>query len=80
MKKIIQPAFIFLISIIAMACGTKDASEANKEADKGPKPTLVTVTQVKNQTIEVTEEALSLIHIFQSHILFLAYWRFCLAR
>lgn len=58
MKKIIQPAFIFLISIIAMACGTKDASEANKEADKGPKPTLVTVTQVKNQTIEVTEEAI----------------------
>ena len=54
MHKKISLAFTLLLAISLMACGTKD-----KAADKkGPKPTLVTVTQVKNQKIEISEEAL----------------------
>ncbi|HSI43214.1 MAG TPA: efflux RND transporter periplasmic adaptor subunit [Methylotenera sp.] len=47
---------IFLLSILLAACGNKsDGKDTDK---KGPKPTLVTVTQVKNQGLEVTEEAI----------------------
>ncbi len=45
-----------LLTILLTACGAKsDGKDADK---KGPKPTLVTVTQVKNQGLEVTEDAI----------------------
>ncbi|MEQ1486909.1 MAG: efflux RND transporter periplasmic adaptor subunit [Methylotenera sp.] len=50
--------FMALFSIFLSACGAKDAAKDKAEADKkGPKPTLVTVTQIKNQAVENTEEA-----------------------
>ncbi|MGZ8258159.1 MAG: efflux RND transporter periplasmic adaptor subunit [Methylotenera sp.] len=60
MQKIFQIIIIGLCSILIMACGEKGDSTADKsDVDKkGPKPTLVTVTQVKNQAVEVTEEAI----------------------
>ena len=55
MQKNIQFIFILLFSILLIACGNKE----NKSADqKSPKPTLVTVTQVKYQALEITEEAI----------------------
>jgi len=60
MQKTIQIIIIGLCSILLVACGEKGVSTADKSdgAKKGPKPTLVTVTQVKNQAVEVTEEAI----------------------
>lgn len=50
--------FMALFFIFLSACGAKDAAKDKAEADKkGPKPTLVTVTQIKNQAVENTEEA-----------------------
>ena len=50
--------FIVLFSTLLIACGTKEAASNKSESDKkGTKPTLVTVTQVKNQAVETTEEA-----------------------
>ena len=49
---------ILLVSLIFFAIGCKDAKkdEAKNDADKkGVKPTLVTVTQVKSQPLEITE-------------------------
>lgn len=58
MKKITHLALILLLSTIAISCGKKDASEAKKSQDKGPKPTLVTMTQVKKQAVEISETAI----------------------
>ena len=47
-----------LFSLMITACGSKDASTDKSNAEKkGPKPTLVTTTQVKIQPLETTEEA-----------------------
>jgi len=47
-----------LIMALIAGCGSKDkAGDANAGAKKGPKPTLVTVTQVKDTAIEITESA-----------------------
>jgi membrane fusion protein, multidrug efflux system len=48
---------IGLLSAILLACGGKDdvSKDANK---KEQKPTLVTVTQIKNQAVETTETAI----------------------
>lgn len=45
----------FMLSILLAACSAKKDDEHTE--NKGPKPTLVTVTQVKNQGLELTEEA-----------------------
>ncbi len=59
MQKNIQLFFIILLSVAMAACGAKDATSDKKEGDrKEAKPTLVTVTQVKNQAVETTEEAI----------------------
>jgi RND family efflux transporter MFP subunit len=58
MKKIIRILFIIILFLSMIACGTKNKASEKSEVDKKiSKPTLVTVTQVKNQTIETTEEA-----------------------
>ncbi len=54
MQKNIQLFFIVLLSTMMIACGAKDATADKKEV----KPTLVTVTQVKNQAVETSEEAI----------------------
>lgn len=46
---------ILLLSLILCACGTKQESKSDADK-KGPKPTLVTVTQVKSQALEITEQ------------------------
>lgn len=58
MRKPLRFTIIALLSTIIIACGAKDTSKGKSGAEKnGPKPTLVTVTQVKNQAIEIAEEA-----------------------
>jgi len=58
MQNNIRFFFIILLSSLVIACGTKDAASEKSDSDKKrAKPTLVTVTQVKNQAIETTEEA-----------------------
>lgn len=48
---------LLLISLLP-GCGGKDKNtDAAKSADKSPKPTLVTVTQIRNTSIEITESA-----------------------
>ncbi len=48
-----------LLAISVTACSSKDKATDSNDADKkSPKPTLITVTQVKNQSIEITEEAI----------------------
>lgn len=48
-----------LLAVTLTACSAKDKAADSKNADKkGPKPTLITVTQVKNQTLEMTEESI----------------------
>jgi RND family efflux transporter MFP subunit len=50
---------IAILSILLTACGAKDATENKKEGGKNEqKPILVTITQVKNQALEITEEAI----------------------
>lgn len=44
-----------LISLFLCACGAKEESKLETDK-KGPKPTLVTVTQVKTQALEITEQ------------------------
>ncbi len=57
MQKIIQvTTFIFLFSLL-IACGANDKLE-NSQEKKGPKPILVTTTQVQNKPIEITETAI----------------------
>lgn len=56
-KKLLLLTLIF--SVILTACSGKDKAASSKDADKkGPKPTLITVTQVKNQALEMSEEAI----------------------
>ena len=59
MHKITQSAlFILLLSLLA-ACGGDNKSADNKNSkQQGSKPTLVTVTQVQNKSVEITEEAI----------------------
>ena len=49
---------IVLFSILMIACGAKDAADKSDADKKSAKPTLVTVTQVKNQAVETSEEAI----------------------
>jgi membrane fusion protein, multidrug efflux system len=56
MKKIIFYFLIGFFSLLLAACGATNDKSAEKDGEKkGQKPTLVTVTQVKNQAIETTE-------------------------
>lgn len=49
---------IALLALSLIACGAKDPAADKKDGDKkAEKPTLVSVTQVKNQAVETTEEA-----------------------
>lgn len=49
---------LILLAALTAGCGSKDKSAENQNGGaKGPKPTLVTVTQVKNTPIEITESA-----------------------
>lgn len=55
-----KPSLILLTVLITLAagCSGKDNnSDAKATANKGPKPTLVTVAQVKDMPIEITESA-----------------------
>ena len=53
--KILSLASFAALFIVLSACGKSDGKTEDK---KGPKPTLVTVTQIKNQPIEVTEQTI----------------------
>ena len=56
-KKLLVLTLIFAVTLTA--CSAKDQAADGKSADKkGPKPTLITVTQVKNQALEMTEESI----------------------
>lgn len=58
MQKIIRPFILTLIFGLLVACGAKDkTSDKQNSEKKGPKPTLVTVTQIQNTPIEITETA-----------------------
>jgi membrane fusion protein (multidrug efflux system) len=54
MQNIMQFFVIGLLSTLLLACGAK----SDEPKDNSPKPTLVTVTQVKNQALEITQEAI----------------------
>jgi len=59
MQKIISHFFISLLVLLLAACGAADDKSTGKNGEKkGQKPTLVTVTKVKNQAIETSEEAI----------------------
>ncbi len=59
MQKNLRLFLIVLFSSLMMACGAKDATPDKSQADKkSAKPTLVTVTQVKSQAVETSEEAI----------------------
>ncbi len=60
MLRLSTPLFIGLLLLLLAACGAKDDSSANTKNNdkKDAKPTLITVTQVKNQAIETTETAI----------------------
>ena len=60
MHRIFTPLLISLLLLFLTACGAKDDSSANSKNNdkKDAKPTLITVTQVKNQAIETTETAI----------------------
>lgn len=56
MQKKLPLFLVILLTCLLAACGAKSDS---KGADKkGPKPTLVTVTQIQNQGLEMTEQAI----------------------
>lgn len=58
MHKNTQLILLTLLITLATGCGNKDSTADTKANDKkGPKPTLVTVTQVKDTAIEITESA-----------------------
>lgn len=57
MKKIISYCLLSIFIALA-ACSKSDATAKKQDDKKEIKPTLVTVTQVKNQSLETTEEAL----------------------
>lgn len=56
--KLIHTITLIALSISLFACGAKDAEKDSNADKKGSKPTLVTITQVQNQAIELTEEAI----------------------
>jgi RND family efflux transporter MFP subunit len=59
MQKTTSYLFISLLTFLLAACGASSDKSAEKDGEKkGRKPTLVTVTQVKKQAIETTEEAM----------------------
>jgi membrane fusion protein (multidrug efflux system) len=59
MQKTTSYLFISLLTLLMAACGASNDKSAEKDIEKkGQKPTLVTVTQVKKQAIETTEEAM----------------------
>jgi RND family efflux transporter MFP subunit len=59
MQKIISYFLLSFLTLLLAACGANNDNTAEKEGEKkGQKPTLVTVTQVKNQAIETTESAI----------------------
>jgi len=59
MQKIIQVILLTLLFNLLAACGANDkAAETQDREKKGPKPTLVTVTQVQDTPIEITESAI----------------------
>jgi membrane fusion protein (multidrug efflux system) len=55
MQKISTYFFISLLSILLLACGASGDENAKNGDKRDIKPTLVTVTQVKNQAVETTE-------------------------
>lgn len=55
MQKNIQLIFIALCSFLLIGCGNNEGQSAEQKA---PKPTLITATQVKYQSLEITEEAI----------------------
>jgi len=58
MKKNAPLLLVAILSILLSACSAKDTAKDKKDSEKtAQKPTLVTVTQVKNQAIEITEQA-----------------------
>ncbi len=58
MQKNTQLILLTLLITLFAGCGNKDkAADAKANEKKGPKPTLVTVTKVKNTPIEITESA-----------------------
>ncbi len=58
MQKYIQTVLLTLLLALTAGCGNQDkAAESTANEKKGPKPTLVTVTQVKDTAIEITESA-----------------------
>ncbi len=59
MHKITQSILLTLLSGLLTACGASNKSDAKSDQEKqGPKPTLITVTQVQSKSIEITEEAI----------------------
>lgn len=59
MQKIISYLLTSILLLSLSACGSKDSSEAKKDQDKSSaKATLVTVTTVKNASVEMTEQAI----------------------
>lgn len=59
MQKIIFYLLTSILLIALSACGSKDSSEVKNEQDKNAaKATLVTVTTVKNASVEMTEQAI----------------------
>lgn len=59
MQKIISYLLTSILLLSLNACGSKDSSEAKKDQDKSSaKATLVTVTTVKNASVEMTEQAI----------------------
>jgi len=59
MQKIIHITLLSFIFSLLTACGAKDkAADSQDAAKKGPKATLVTVTQIQNTPIEITESAI----------------------
>jgi membrane fusion protein, multidrug efflux system len=59
MQKTTSYLFISLLTLLLAACEASSDKSAEKDGEKkGQKPTLVTVTQVKKQAIETTEETM----------------------
>lgn len=56
MQKLISICFIGSLALFLAACGAGGDNAKEKDSEKkGQKPTLVTVTQVKNQAVETTQ-------------------------
>lgn len=59
MQKITQVILSTLFLSMLVACNANDKNSDKKNSEKqGPKPTLVTATQVQNKSVEITEEAI----------------------